>query len=545
MNEKLKQFPGKIKELVGKISKKVRILILTTLAVIALAVAALCVFNATRPYTVLFTGLNGDDMQKILEYLETNNYHSYRVEEEDTILVPESQEPVLKGKIISAGAYPTSGYGYRTYLDNNNGLLPDSAQQQLIQYDLQDRLSAVIRNMTGVKDAVVTLTPGENGRYILNQENVVDATGNVVVTMQDGMEMTGELADGIRSLLATSLQGLKIDNVAILDQAGNLYSGGESASASDASDLKMTLEARVNATVQAKVLQALTPFFGADNVKVSVYSTVDVSRTYEEFIQYFYPEETNWDSLGGHGLIGRYIWNNNIIRGDDTAAGGVPGTTTNSDLNEYITQGEGITGNEQQLGTSGTIEHDNDQKTTQKDNAGGVITDVQVSVSINSRTAGEVNPANFVSHVARAAGIDSQVQAEKISILAMPFYQESALPTPIPTPGGMQGWMLYALIAGVALFLVLLILILVLRSRAKKKKAAKLRAEEEEAARRAAEEAAAALAGATPKKGADIMDLNSERSMELRQDVRKFAEENPEIAAQMVKAWLKGGDEHG
>lgn len=545
MNEKLKQFPGKVKELAGKISKKVRMLILITLAVIALAVSALCVFNATRPYTVLFTGLNGEDMRKILEYMETNNYHSYRVEEEDTILVPESQEPVLKGKIISAGAYPASGYGYRTYLDNNNGLLPDSTQQQLILYDLQDRLSAVIKNMTGVKDAVVTLTPGESGRYILNQENVVEAAGNVMVTMQDGMEMTDELAAGIRSLLATSLQGLKIDNVVILDQAGILYSGGESATASDASDLKMTLEARVNATVQAKVLQALTPFFGADNVKVSVYSTVDVSRTYEEFIQYFYPEETNWDSLGGHGLIGRYIWNNNIVRGDDTAAGGVPGPTTNSDLNEYITQGEGITGNEQQLGTSGTIEHDNDQKTTQKDNAGGVITDVQVSVSINSRTAGEVNPANFISHVARAAGIDSQVQAEKISILAMPFYQEGALPTPIPTPGGMQSWMLYALIAGVALFLVLLILILVLSSRAKKKKAAKLRAEAEEAARRAAEEAAAALAGATPKKGADIMDLNSERSMELRQDVRKFAEENPEIAAQMVKAWLKGGDERG
>ncbi len=27
--------------------------------------------------------------------------------------------------------------------------------------------------------------------------------------------------------------------------------------------------------------------------------------------------------------------------------------------------------------------------------------------------------------------------------------------------------------------------------------------------------------------------------MELRQDVRKFTEENPEIAAQMVKNWLR------
>ena len=37
----------------------------------------------------------------------------------------------------------------------------------------------------------------------------------------------------------------------------------------------------------------------------------------------------------------------------------------------------------------------------------------------------------------------------------------------------------------------------------------------------------------------EIMEMQTERSMELRQDVRKFTEENPEIAAQMVKNWLR------
>ena len=36
------------------------------------------------------------------------------------------------------------------------------------------------------------------------------------------------------------------------------------------------------------------------------------------------------------------------------------------------------------------------------------------------------------------------------------------------------------------------------------------------------------------------MEVNTEKSMELRQEVRKFAQNNPEIAAQMVRAWLKG-----
>lgn len=543
VKERLQKLLEQMKTLTSKLDKKVRKLIVGTVVLVLVLAAALLVYRGTRPYTVLFTGLSASDMSSVLTFLDTNGVKAYRVEGNDTILVPSGQEAALKAKILQTD-YPTSGFGYRTLLDNSDFLTSESAQQQLELYDLQDRLGAVIRNMTGVKDAVVQLTPGESGRYILNQDNVVEASANVTVTMQTGHELTGKMAAGIRSLIATSLQGLKIDNVVILDQDGNLHSGGEAANASDSSDLKMTLEARVNAAVKKKVLDALEPFFGKENVKVSVYSNVDVSRTYIESIQYFYPENTNWDSLGGHGLIGRYVWDNDIIRGGDEAAGGVPGTTTNSDLNEYVTRGEGITGNEQQIGTSGSVEHDNDKTTTQKDNTGGVITDVQVAVSIDSRTAGEVNPANYISHVARAAGINAEVQNEKISILAMPFYQEPVIP-PIPTPDGLQGWMLYALIAGVALFLVLLILILVLRRRAKKRKEARRRAEAEAAAKKAAEEAALALANAAPKQGAQIMDMHSERSMELRKDVRQFAEENPEIAAQMVKAWLKGGEDRG
>ena len=60
----------------------------------------------------------------------------------------------------------------------------------------------------------------------------------------------------------------------------------------------------------------------------------------------------------------------------------------------------------------------------------------------------------------------------------------------------------------------------------------------------AAAEAAAAAAAAAPTGGADIMEINTEKSMELRKTVRQFAQNNPEIAAQMVKAWLRGEDDN-
>ena len=57
--------------------------------------------------------------------------------------------------------------------------------------------------------------------------------------------------------------------------------------------------------------------------------------------------------------------------------------------------------------------------------------------------------------------------------------------------------------------------------------------------------AAAEILAAAPTGGADIMEVNTEKSMELRKSVRQFAQNNPEIAAQMVKAWLKGEDVGG
>ena len=45
--------------------------------------------------------------------------------------------------------------------------------------------------------------------------------------------------------------------------------------------------------------------------------------------------------------------------------------------------------------------------------------------------------------------------------------------------------------------------------------------------------------------GADVMSLQTEKSMELRKDSRQFANDNPEIAAQMVRGWLRGGEMNG
>ncbi len=543
--DKVKGIWQKVKDVFKKMGKGVRILLIVGLVLIVGVVAAVLIFQSTRPYVMLFSDLTTEDMSNVVTYLQENGVTDYRIRNNDTILVPEAREPSLRAGLLQNKVYPQSGFSYSTYLDNIGMLSSESDREQLRLYETQDRLGATISLLDGVQSAVVNITPEEDNRWVLNQDDLTKASASVVVTMKDGYSMTNEMADTIRNLLLTGVKGLDMEHVTVADETGKTWSGGGISDADDATALMLSLQAQVDENVRNKVIDLLEPIYGAKNLSVEVNSAVDVSKTYEESITYHYPDETAWDSMGGHGLIDEWVWDNSIIQGDE-GAGGVVGTTTNADLNEYVTQ-QALAGNAQEAGASGSITYKHDVTTTQKENYGGVITDVMVSVVVNSNNIEETNQLNMdnlVPLVARAAGISTELQNDKIIVVQRPFHTEPVPEPVLPPEPLLPNWAIYAMIAGFALFLLLLLLILLLRSRAKKRKARKL-AELQQQQQQQMVLIPAPAGGPPEPQGAQIMDIQADKTMELRQDVRKFVEDNPEIAAQMVKTWLRGGEDVG
>lgn len=549
MNDKVKGVLDKVKGFFKGMSKTVRILLIVAAVVVVGAVIALIVYQNTRPEAMLFTELTTEDMTSVVKYLQENGVTGYRIDG-DTIWVPEAQENPVRVGLMSSDVYPKSGFSYSTYLDNVGMLSSEADREQLKLYELQDRMGAMVGLFNGVQHAVVEITPQEDSRWILDKENLTKASASVIVTMKDGYEMDSQMATSIQNLLLTGVQGLKVENAVVMDQNGKTWTGSESIDASDSSALMLSLQNQVDERIRNKILDLLVPLYGPKNVRVTVTSAVDVSKKYEESVTHDYPEETAWNSLGGHGLIDEWVWDNSLLRGEDGGVGGVVGTTTNADLNEYVTQQIINDTNAQQIGASGSVKYVYDTNTNQQTHYGGVVTDVQVAVAVNSNGFTDTNLAGVdgvVPLVARAAGIDPEIQNDKIQVVLRPFWEEPTQEPPVTPEGVLEDWMIYAIIAGVALFLLLLVLILVLRGRSKKRKAAK-QAAEAEALAAAQAEMIPAMAGGPPQsseEGAQIMDIQADRTMELRQDVRKFVEENPEIAAQMVKSWLRGGDENG
>lgn len=551
--EKVKAFGGKAGEFLKKLSKKVYIAAAVALVLVAAVIAVLL---NNRPYVTLVTDVSADETATVLNLLSQWGVTDYRVEGSGTVLVPESQEAALKARLIMENVGQTGHY-YSTYFDNISAISTEAERNKAWLIDMSEKLRTTIRNMENVKDAEVFLNEGTDQSYVLARNRMINATASVQVEMNNGAKLSTRQAAAIRNLVTGAIQGLEIERISITDTYGNTYSGGALDETGDATALKLQLEEEESNRIRTQVVQALGSVYGPENLDVAVSCVVEVSNSTEDQTLYWLPEYAQNGETGGRGIIGSRLWQWSYVRDGEEAVGGVVGNETNADITadfpEYVERGPDLNGTELEAGASGQTDYRTNTSQKHIVTTAGYLADCTIAVTINSTTAGNVDAQAVRQHAARAAGIVGAIDeetgqeylADKISVLAAPFYR----PTPIITPddvlifGFLEPWILVAAMIGLVVFLIILIIVLlILRSRRRKR-------QEQEEAERAGDDidallAAAGIAQAEPA-GADVMSLQSERSMELRKDIRKFAGDNPEIAAQMLRNWLRGGEDNG
>ena len=559
MKDKIKIYIDKARAMLSKLSSRTKKLaIITISAILIFSVAAALLLN-NRGYEVLFTGLNDQEASEIIGKLQESAV-DYKYENDGTILVPADQEQKLKAQLVYEG-YPKSGFTYNVFKDNIDLMTTDFEKNNYKLFELQDRIGSTISLFDGVKDAKVTIALGEDRKYVLDSKNATDTSASVVVIMKDGGSPTPEQVKGIQRLVSKSIPQLDIDNVAVLDGEGNDVSVAPSLQ-SDLNQLRADFERQLENSVKAKVANVLAPFYGEENVKVSVKAQIDMNKKIRETINYFQPdssaqtqtapvtaaegEEGNAQTEAAAGETKRGIpskesINQEVIR-DGQATGGVPGTETNSDIPIYG-QLE-LNGNETQIINQNEIDYLVDQIKEQTQIDAGMIEDLTVSVSINTRNnETSVTEEELLKLVGNASGIAPEKRADKISVVRGEFYDPDAGLGDGITPDNQKQIYIIAA-AAIAILIALIVTMLLLRRKKKKSKLADKQIPKEDAA--AVERLIQVMEMPKGPGVEDIRDnlinIKNEKSLELRGNIREFAEDNPEISAQLLKSWLKGGD---
>ena len=575
--EKLKGYLDKVKTTLGNISRKIWIIIGVCVAVMAAVIIFLIWSNINKPYAVLIDKANDEEFSSVLTWLQDQGITDYKTEGSSAILVPSSQAVMLKARLLQQ-QYSTANLSSSVYFERVGALSTQIDREMASKEDLEQQLNAVIRSFSGVLEAKVILNLGEDNGYVLYKNNVVDASASVKVTMQEGKLLSSDQAKAIRNYVAHAVPELKVDNVFLTDSIGNTYSDFSAATGQSDSILKLQVEEEITNRLRTQITQALARVYGGEeNVTVVVNPTVELGDKTINTHEVKLPEGSGSD---GRGIIGSEYWVFQFLTPDQGAIGGVVGTTTNADLPTYVEPGQAQAELQRILEEEGNRIYDNSYEDIVMVVHCATLTDLSVAIWVNGGLyddPSQINADNVRNWAAAAARIEPTLTDEmtreeylnwKIWVNTDPFVTPPVEPGPgdptqTGTIWGIPYWVFIAAGVGLLVFAVVFTLILVLRGKKRKK---------EEAERQALIETmmAAAEPGqivqigedgqpvyvtvsgepvldeeGNPVTGANVMDLHTEKSMELRQSIRDFVDENMEVAALLLKSWLKEGGEHG
>lgn len=548
MNDKVKQTLERLKTFMDKYSKKTKITaVIIALAIVGGAIGIASILNH-KEYTVLYTELNQSEIQTILTKLQEIGV-DYQYKENGTILVEEKSADLTRAQLAQEG-YPKSGFSYDTFINNTGGMTTDSAEQTYKLYELQNRIGATIELFAGVKEARVTIAPGKEQKYALQSDEAANkAKASVTVIMKQGETLSTKQATGIQRLVATSVPNLEMENVSVLDGNGLAIVTENTGDKENSSGTAEELAQIVENQIQRNIINVLSPIYGEGNVRVSAKGKFNMEKVIREMTTYNTPDKIN--KKDKTGIISKEEESLSTSNERD-GAGGIAGTESNADIPEYTTSTS--TNGEIYRTESAAREYLVNQIKEQGQIDVGVLEDLRVAVTINGRDYGELTEQQLISLIGNASGIANRDWKNKITVVSAPFFGTEVAET---TDGetetdkkqntGIMGvnvpWWVFAII-GVVLLLLLLVVIII---RKKKKKKIAIQEEIERANNDELENAMKAMEAEklAMEHQMELFNYQSAKSQELRDNVREFAETNPEISAQMIKNWLNGGEDNG
>jgi flagellar M-ring protein FliF len=498
MNEQLSKTLGPFKQFWANTSKGVKSMILIGTIIAVIIALAFSIFLNVKDYVVIFDQLTAAETSEILAQLQQMGA-DVKVDGKGAVMVLKKEESRIRMALATAG-YPKSGLSYYMIEQNSGMLTTDYERQQYVNIQLQERIAASIKTLDGVKDAIVTITvPGENVFYLQEKE---PPSASVIIHMQSGNTLGESQVLGIQNLVVKSVLGLTRENVAISDSSGNDLTGNSGEDGTDFSKISITRK------IESDIRSML---------RISVSAVVDTDDLIKE-------ETVYTPSVDGNntGVVSQ------ATRSEETSSstqadGGIAGTSSNAEIPTYPVGG--ASGESTYSSTSENTSYLVNQVISQFQKDGAKIESVSIGIAIDKAIFEPEEKERITRLVAYAVG----VSPESIMVENFEFYDtDSVLQKPAEEQDGVNMMLIYAGAGGGILLIAIAVTLLLLLKKKKKKGEAAQKAE-----LISSEQAMNELFGEEPLP--QITPVRDAR----KEQIKDFALSNPEIAAQMIRSWIK------
>jgi flagellar M-ring protein FliF len=264
-------------------------------------------------YTPLFTGLRPEDAGAIIQKLDGMKVPYRLTDGGSTVLVPKKEVYKIRANLAATGALSGGGLGFELFDKTKLGIT-DFEQQVNYQRALQEELRRTIVQFAEVEQARVHLVIPQKSVFVEEQQK---PSASVALKLKPLAHLKPEEVEGIVALVCGAVEGLKPEDVHVIDMAGNVLTE-DMASSAQSRVLKnqQELERAYERELEKRVTAMLAKVLGPDKAVAVVNADFDFSQR----------ETVTTIAYGNPAVVSEHTVTEQNGSG---IAAGVPGTSSN------------------------------------------------------------------------------------------------------------------------------------------------------------------------------------------------------------------------
>jgi flagellar basal-body M-ring protein/flagellar hook-basal body protein (fliF) len=501
-----------------KLGKRQKYMIVGSAVLLFAAIIGWSLWWGGRPDNVpLFTEMDAKDAGEVAAKLKELKI-PYEIGNNGTAILVSSKDVYRVRLELASQGLPRGNKGFEIFEQTKLGATEFQNKVYYLQA-LQGELTRTIEQMAEVEKARVHIVLPEDSLYKKNEK---PATASIMVKLRPMKELSPEQVKGIVNLVAHSIQGLKPENITVVDNFARVLndepdSPQQKAGKATLTQMEMTKKVQdsLQKNVQTLLEQVMGP--GKTAVRVSVELNFD-QRTVDR--QLFEPV------VDDKGIVRSSQEVNETFRGTSNQPGGVPGTQTN--IPGYVTNANG--GQSQYEKKEATRNYEINETKEKTVVAPGAIRRLTVAVLVDANV-NNTQRESIQNAVASAIGINT-ARGDMVSVETIPFSTELAdrqrrEEEDLAAAQTRAMWM--KILAAVT---AILAMIYVIRTIVRRR-----RMEEEEQLVEVPVESAAQPPHILEGVSNELTPEEQER-MAQREAITKLAKSKPDEVAQLIKAWI-------
>ena len=264
---------------------------------------------------VLFTNLPPTDANRIVEDLKKTGTKYELSQDQRTIEVPVSRVGDLRLQFAGEGLPKGEGIGFDK-LESPSLTTTDFTRKIMYRRAMESELAKTIMSIQQVSVATVHISPTSDSPFVTEKEV---AKASVLLKLRGSQRLPDENTQAIVNLLAASVEGLKPENVVVVDQFSRILSRSDSDPMTGASDFQRKVQRDEEAHLVQEVTNLLEPVAGIGKVRATAHVDLDFDKV-----------KTDSESFDPQGQVERETM---VIKDHELKPGGaagVPGTASNT-----------------------------------------------------------------------------------------------------------------------------------------------------------------------------------------------------------------------